>query len=92
MEKQDIFSTALHEVPDNFKNAILASQNALKTWENITKIARNEWVCFITSAKKDETKQKRLNQAIENLSSGKKRPCCFPGCPHRNPNTSKWFK
>jgi uncharacterized protein YdeI (YjbR/CyaY-like superfamily) len=52
-------------------------------WKDITPLARNEWICWITSAKKPETRERRMRIMTENLVAGKRRPCCWPGCPHR---------
>lgn len=81
----------LHELPDFIKKEILAKK-IHETWESLTPIQRNEYICWVTMAKQDATKEKRLRIMIENLSDGKRNPCCWPGCPHRNPNTKKWFK
>ena len=51
--------------------------------EDITPLARNEWICWVQSVKKPETRLKHVEQARENLRDGKRRPCCWPGCPHR---------
>ena len=73
----------VHDLPDDFRAALLADSQALATWEDITPLARNEWICWVESAKKVETRQKRIEWGRENLSEGKRRPCCWPGCPHR---------
>ena len=73
----------VHDLPDDFRDALLADPQALATWEDITPLARNEWICWVESAKKVETRQKRIAWGRENLSEGKRRPCCWPGCPHR---------
>ena len=73
----------VHELPDDFGDAIRAAPEALATWEDITPLARNEWICWVESAKKSETREKRIRWGCENLSAGKRRPCCWPGCPHR---------
>ena len=72
----------VHDLPDEFRAALLADSQALATWEDITPLARNEWICWVESAKKVETRQKRIAWGRENLSEGKRRPCCWPGCPH----------
>ena len=72
----------VHDLPDDFRAALLADSQALATWEDITPLARNEWICWVESAKKVETRQKRIEWGRENLSEGKRRPCCWPGCPH----------
>ena len=73
----------VHQLPDDLRDALLADSGALATWKDITPLARNEWICWIESAKKLETRRKRISWGRENLSEGKRRPCCWPGCPHR---------
>ena len=73
----------VHDLPDDLRDAILVDPQALATWEDITPLARNEWICWVESAKKAETRQKRIAWGRENLNEGKRRPCCWPGCPHR---------
>jgi uncharacterized protein YdeI (YjbR/CyaY-like superfamily) len=73
----------VHALPDALEAALRGDPKALATWEDITPLARNEWICWMTSAKKDETRRKRLEWGRASLSEGKRRPCCWPGCPHR---------
>lgn len=46
-------------------------------------LTRNEWICRVQSVKKPETRRKHVEQARSNLGDGKRRPCCWPGRPHR---------
>ena len=64
----------------------------LDKWNALTPIARNEWICWTTMVKQPETRKQHIARLCEDVSAGKKRPCCWPGCPHRNPNAKKWFK
>jgi uncharacterized protein YdeI (YjbR/CyaY-like superfamily) len=73
----------VHDLPADLKKALIANARALATWEDITPLARNEWICWITSVKKAETRTRRIAWGCENLQEGKRRPCCWPGCPHR---------
>jgi len=73
----------VHDLPDDFRRALTSDSRALAAWADITPLARNEWICWVESAKKAETRQKRIAWGRENLSEGKRRPCCWPGCPHR---------
>jgi uncharacterized protein YdeI (YjbR/CyaY-like superfamily) len=73
----------VHDLPADLEAAIRSNSKALATWLDITPLARNEWICWVTSPKKAETRAKRIPWGIENLSEGKRRPCCWPGCPHR---------
>ena len=73
----------VHDLPDDLKAALESDPAALATWQDITPLARNEWICWVESPKKPETRRKRIDWGRENLSEGKRRPCCWPGCPHR---------
>jgi uncharacterized protein YdeI (YjbR/CyaY-like superfamily) len=73
----------VHDLPGDFEDALKLDSKSLATWEDITPLARNEWICWILSAKKPETRRKRIVGGCANLSDGKRRPCCWPGCPHR---------
>ena len=73
----------VHDLPEDLKRTLITDAKALATWEDITPLARNEWICWIESAKKAETRTRRLEWCRENLRDGKRRPCCWPGCPHR---------
>lgn len=76
-------SGTVHKLPKFISDEIKKS-DVVDNWQSLTPLARNEWICWITSSKKEETKQKRINWMFDNLNEGKKRPCCWPGCPHRN--------
>jgi len=78
-----IAGTALHNIPADLKKALNSNPGMLATWNDITPLARNEWVCWITSVKTEETRKKHIERAREDLTDGKRRPCCWPGCPHR---------
>ncbi len=73
----------VHDLPADLEAALKQDAKALATWDDITPLARNEWICWMTSAKKEETHLKRLAWGLESLGEGKRRPCCWPGCPHR---------
>jgi len=82
-DQETIPGGVVHDLPDDLRNALTNDAEALATWEDITPLARNEWICWVTSAKKSETRSKRINWGCESLRDGKRRPCCWPGCPHR---------
>ena len=59
-------------------------------WEALTPLARNEWICWTLSAKQEATREKRRERLHEEILEGKKRPCCWPGCPHRRESAGKF--
>ncbi|MBK9040978.1 MAG: YdeI/OmpD-associated family protein [Bdellovibrionales bacterium] len=90
MKKKEI-AGPLHTMPTDLRKA-LSTPAAKAAWRDITPLARNEWICWITSTKKLETRKQRIERARKELIEGKRRPCCWPGCPHRRPSARKWFK
>lgn len=73
----------VHKTPADLQKAIISAPTALKAWKDITPLARNEWICWVTSGKKAETREIRIKKALSKLKSGMRRPCCWAGCPHR---------
>ncbi len=73
-------------IPADLRATLIRDANARETWMGITPLARNEWICLITSAKQPQTRERRLERARSQLSQGQRRPCCWPGCPHREKN------
>lgn len=73
----------VHALPDDLRAALVADDAALAKWEDITPLARNEWICWVQSVKRPETRRKHVERTPAALKEGKRRPCCWPGCPHR---------
>jgi uncharacterized protein YdeI (YjbR/CyaY-like superfamily) len=84
MIKKGISRATVHKVPADLQKAILSMPAARAVWEDITPLARNEWICWITSGKKVETMRIRIEKALSKLKGGMRRPCCWAGCPHRS--------
>lgn len=76
-------ASTVHKLPADFKAALAASPKALAVWNDVTPLARNEWICWVTSGKKAETRDIRIKKGISKLSGGMRRPCCWAGCTHR---------
>lgn len=83
MYEKEIAAGVLHSVPEDLRIALAADRAALVLWENITPLARNEWICWVEDAKKPNTRRRRIERIPTELKEGKRRPCCWPGCPHR---------
>lgn len=84
LSEKEISGGVVHVLPADLKRALTSDAKALETWEDITPLARNEWICWIESAKRVETRARRIEWGCSSLKDGKRRPCCWPGCPHRN--------
>jgi hypothetical protein len=83
MLKKGISSGTVHKLPAGLRKALLSSQKALAVWEDITPLARNEWICWVESVKRQETRKQHIVRAVAELIEGKRRPCCWMGCVHR---------
>ena len=83
MPTRKIATGVVHDVPADLVTVLLADEDVLAAWEDLTPLARNEWICWVEDAKRLETRNKRIGRLTEDLRSGKRRPCCWPGCPHR---------
>ena len=64
-------------VPADLRKALAAAPKARALWSDITPIARRDWIHWITSAKRPETRARRIDNACDMLASGKRRACCF---------------
>ncbi len=65
------------DVPAELRSALKADAKAYATWNDITPAARRDWVQWIESAKKEDTRVRRIDGACNMLASGKRRVCCF---------------
>lgn len=73
----------VHELPSDLREALAARPDALAAWQDITPLARNEFICWVEDAKREETRARRIRRTNEELEDGMRRPCCWPGCAHR---------
>ncbi|MDE2039303.1 MAG: YdeI/OmpD-associated family protein [Elusimicrobia bacterium] len=83
MAKRKLAPGALHRLPTDFGAAIASDAVVRDVWADISSLARNEWICWVTSAKKEETRKRRIAVGLDKMRKGMRRPCCWPGCPHR---------
>jgi hypothetical protein len=94
MIKKEIATGVVHKLPNDLKKALTADSKVLALWENITPLARNEFICWVENAKQIETRKRRMKRTCEELLEGKRRPCCWIGCVHRTDkpisSTQKW--
>lgn len=72
-----------HQIPPDLRKALTASTKVIDLWNGLTPLARNEWICWTVSVKKPETRKEHVCRVPEDLQKGKRRPCCWAGCPHR---------
>ena len=73
----------VHKLPGDLRKALIANPTALDAWKDITPLARNEFICWVEDAKQEMTRERRIRRTEEELEEGQRRPCCWPGCKHR---------
>ncbi|RIV93341.1 hypothetical protein D2V17_00545 [Aurantiacibacter xanthus] len=81
-----------HATPEEIQALLESDATLARSWEALTPLARNEWICWTISAKQEATRAKRRARLHEEVTDGKKRPCCWPGCPHRREAARKWIE
>jgi Bacteriocin-protection, YdeI or OmpD-Associated len=79
-----ISSGTVHGLPADLRKALAADPKALAKWEDITPLARNEWICWTISVKQTETRRQHVKRVCSELKEGMRRPCCWIGCVHRS--------
>ncbi len=78
-----ILAGTVHKLPKDLEVVLTSDKIALSAWEDITPLARNEWICWVTSPKRAETRNDHVKRTRTELKEGKRRPCCWIGCIHR---------
>lgn len=73
----------VHVLPADLRKNLASDPGALAVWEDITPLARNEWICWTTSVKQQKTRDEHVKRVISELKEGMRRPCCWVGCIHR---------
>ncbi len=76
----------VHALPADLGAGLASSATALEAWNDITPLARNEFICWVEDAKQEATRGRRIRRTREELEEGMRRPCCWPGCSHRERN------
>lgn len=73
----------VHTLPVDLRGALSTDSAALDAWEDITPLARNEWICWTTYPKQQKTRDEHVKRVVSELREGMRRPCCWIGCIHR---------
>jgi uncharacterized protein YdeI (YjbR/CyaY-like superfamily) len=89
--KKKVSGGLVHELPTDLVDALTETTEVSNLWEELTPIARNEFICWVEDAKQNKTRIRRIRRTVEELLEGQKRPCCWVGCIHRtDKKPSKW--
>lgn len=78
------------ELPPDLKAALASAPAAAQeSWDDITPMARWEWVRWVNATANPATRERRVEVSISKLDSGKRRPCCFDLSACTDPSVSK---
>jgi bacteriocin resistance YdeI/OmpD-like protein len=83
VSSQRVPGGVVHKLPTDLRKALSVNPAALEAWKDITALARNEFICWVEDAKQAMTRERRIRRTQEELEEGQRRPCCWPGCRHR---------
>ncbi|MEK7183970.1 MAG: YdeI/OmpD-associated family protein [Patescibacteria group bacterium] len=83
MQQDKILGGTVHNMPADLRKALTAAPKALAAWNSLTPLARNEWICWNIFVKQQKTRTHHIERTVNELQEGKRRPCCWLGCPHR---------
>jgi hypothetical protein len=95
MSPKEISGGVAHKLPADLQKALRGDKEALERWEDITPLARNEWICWVETVKQEKTRKEHVDRVCSELKEGMRRPCCWMGCVHRKDkplsSTQKWL-
>ena len=84
MTVRQISAGTVHKMPADLRKALVADVTVLEKWETLTPLARNEWICWTVTVKQAATRKNHIERTVAELREGKRRPCCWMGCIHRD--------
>jgi hypothetical protein len=78
------------DVPKDLEAALAAAPEEIQEmWEDITPMARWEWVRWVNATANADTRARRVEVTISKMQNGKRRPCCFNLAACTDPSLSK---
>lgn len=83
MTTKYIADGTVHIMPADLEKALSSNPKSLAAWNDISPLARNEWICWTITVKQAATRKNHVERTVKELAEGKRRPCCWIGCIHR---------
>lgn len=59
----------VHKTPTDLRMALSLEPKTRAAWQHLTPLARNEWICWVVSAKQETTRGRRIRRAVEDLQN-----------------------
>lgn len=87
----ELLPGTVHPLPADLREALAADPALTALWQGLTPLGRNDFICWVEDAKQSKTRARRIVRTGEELQEGKRRPCCWAGCIHRDDKApGKW--
>ena len=77
------------DIPPDLDEALKHASLDDRIWQKLSPRAKWEWIRWIRSAKKQATRSKRIELALDKLTKGLKTPCCFNSAMCTEPHVSR---
>ena len=78
------------DMPQDLAAALAgAPQEIRDIWNDITPMARWEWVRWVNATASPATRQRRVEVTLSKINNGKRRPCCFDLAACTDPAVAK---
>ena len=74
---------------DDLRAALDDATDLAETWDDITPMARWEWVRWVNATRNADTRERRIEVSLSKMRAGKRRPCCFNLSSCTDPELSK---
>lgn len=74
VEVQEDTEERIVDVPDDLKKILQKNKKAAAFYDTLSFTNRKEYAVWISSAKKEETRERRLKETIQKLLDGRKNP------------------
>jgi uncharacterized protein YdeI (YjbR/CyaY-like superfamily) len=71
----------MEKLPTDLRKVLAANAKAKATWDDLTPIARRDFMSWIEGARQPATRKRRVESLPSRLASGKRRPCCYALVP-----------
>lgn len=90
MEIQPVKEWPEPALPKDFESALHAAPRKIQQlWQDITPMARWEWVRWVNATSNPDTRRRRVEVSLSKMGSGKRRPCCFNLASCTDPNLAR---
>lgn len=77
------------DLPEDLAAALDDAPDLTDSWQDITPMARWEWVRWVNATKNPQTRARRVEVTVSKLRGGSRRPCCFDLSSCTDPELSK---